>query len=219
MAEICTNNICIQSLDENLPSTNVTVLTAPGANNTTSGGMILLEPKTNLALRLQQCQTARVCTPATITNTGCLFAKARCLQLTGSDRLQPSTRMKLVECRVIALQCAIPASTATEQVACSEEFAACSSDLGVDISGNVVVYSKKYTDDTDKTSEELRNSNKVDNDDDAETLHGNFGNKNRDETKNNIDHLLTTRPSQIDMKEETNDESKSINTEFPIQVV
>ena len=52
---------------------------------------------------------------------------------------------------------------------------ACSSDLGVDISGNVVVYSKKYTDDTDKTSEELRNSNKVDNDDDAETLHSNFG--------------------------------------------
>ena len=73
--------------------------------------------------------------------------------------------------------------------------------MGVDISGNVVINSKKNTDDRNKSSEDLSNFNKAADDDAAETWHSNFGSKNSDEKKNNTDPALTTKPLEIDIKE------------------
>ena len=142
LAEKCTTHLCIQSLDENQPSTNVTVLPTGERPKEGIGGLILVEPKTDLSLKLGLCQTAQSCSnPATV----CLFAQDRCLQLSGVDRLPPPTRTQLVDCKISTIQCSLAAGSMERQASCKTSFKTCAADLGVDISGSSVMSNDQST--------------------------------------------------------------------------
>ena len=132
VAERCSTNVCFQSVAEEQPATDVQVV-SKGVGQ--GAGLILVEPKSDLAYRLGLCQAASNCADPVTT---CLFAQARCLQLSGTDKLQPGTRRGLVGCRTEAIQCSLVAESATSQAACADQFQMCAASLGVKVSGNAV---------------------------------------------------------------------------------
>ena len=57
VAERCSSNVCIQSVAEEQPATDVKVV-KPSGDGQGGGGLILVEPKSDLSLRLALCQAA-----------------------------------------------------------------------------------------------------------------------------------------------------------------
>ena len=95
----------------------------------------MLEPKSDIRIKLGLCQRAIQCTEP----VPCMFAQSRCLQLSGIDILPMKTRQELAGCKIESLKCLLQVKTLTAQDQCIKEFRSCGTMLGVDIYESSIV--------------------------------------------------------------------------------
>jgi hypothetical protein len=145
VAEMCSNNICIKNIDEN-KITDLTILNKTHGTEikdqiteekgkTNKTGLIMLEPKTDIHIKLELCQKALQC----IEPVPCMFAQSRCLQLSGIDILPMKTRQEIAGCKIESLKCLLEVKTMIAQDRCLKGFTTCGALLGVDIYESSIV--------------------------------------------------------------------------------
>ena len=133
VANICSNNICIQNIDEDSPSQMSIINKTESDLGAT--GLIMVESKNDKKSQLEQCTKAKDC----FDPVPCMFAHSRCLQLSNIDILSPKTRKDMTVCKIESLKCLLEVKTMMEQDQCIKDFKRCTSMLGVDIYGGSIV--------------------------------------------------------------------------------
>ena len=133
VANICSNNICIQNIDEDSPSQMSIINKTESDLDAT--GLIMVESKNDKKSQLEQCTKAKDC----FDPVPCMFAHSRCLQLSNIDILSPETRKDMTVCKIESLKCLLEVKTMMEQDQCIKDFKRCTSMLGVDIYGGSIV--------------------------------------------------------------------------------
>ena len=133
VANVCSNNICIQNIDDSF-STNMSVINTSQASNNASG-LITLETKNDTRSQLEQCLKAQFCN----SDVSCMFSTSKCVQLSNIDVVPQNTRKDLIGCKIVSLKCLLKVGKLSEQDQCRADYKRCTAMLGVDIYGGSIV--------------------------------------------------------------------------------